>query len=125
LNATRDRILKGEDFGKVAMLVSDDAQTRSKGGDLGVIEVEQLSAEMKLVQQELKVGEISKPFKLPLERDYAYAIVQLVNRIPAHRPTLETDYQRIVSYAKIVKQNKEYVHWLDGIRANVYWKIYR
>ncbi len=125
LAAVRDSILKGADFAATALRVSEDVQTRAKGGSLGLREVAELSDEMKTVQQNLSEGQISTPVKIPMERDYAYAIVQLARRIPPHRATMDNDYQRIASYAKIVKQNKEYVSWLEGIRKNVYWKVFR
>ena len=62
--------------------------------------------------------------KITLERDYAYAIIRLEQRIAPHPPTMEGDYQRVSKFAKIFKQNREYAKWLEEIKKNVYWKVY-
>lgn len=123
LKDIRQRILDGADFEELAKKYSEDEATRKFGGSLGLVEVQELSDDMKKVQQDLREGEISEPVKIDLDRDYAYAIVQLVRRIPPHPATLEEDYQRIANFAKIYKQNREYEQWLDSIKENVYWEV--
>lgn len=123
LNALRQRILAGADFETLAKKYSEDEATRKFGGSLGLVEVQELSDDMKQVQQELREGDISEPVKIELGQDYAYAIVQLLRRIPPHPPTLEDDYQRISNFAKIFKQNREYEQWLNSIKENVYWEV--
>ncbi len=123
LNALRQRILDGADFEEMAKQYSEDEETRKFGGALGLVEVQELSDDMKEIQQELREGDISEPVKIDLDRDYAYAIVQLVRRIPPHPATLEDDYQRIANFAKIFKQNREYEQWLQSIKENVYWEV--
>jgi peptidyl-prolyl cis-trans isomerase SurA len=123
LSSIRRRILAGESFEELAMLYSEDLDTRKFGGSLGVIETSELSDEMKKVQQELSVGDISQPVKLTMARDYAYAIVQLQRRIAQHPATLEGDYTRIANFAKTYKQNRKYSEWLGQIKENVYWKV--
>ena len=123
LNSLRQRILDGADFEEMAKKYSEDEETRKFGGSLGLVEVQELSDDMKQVQQDLREGDISEPVKIDLGLDYAYAIVQLLRRIPPHPPTLEEDYQRIANFAKIFKQNREYEQWLDSIRKNVYWEV--
>lgn len=123
LKALRQRILDGDDFEALALEHSEDVATRKFGGSLGAIEVPELSDELRTVQQNLNVGEISDPVKITLERDYAYAIIRLEQRIAPHPPTLKNDYQRIAKFAKIFKQNREYADWLEEIKNNVYWKV--
>ncbi|MCB2206615.1 peptidylprolyl isomerase [bacterium] len=123
LNMLRKRILDGEDFATLAKKYSEDEETRKFGGSLGKVEVPELSDEMKTVQQDLTVGEISEPVKVTLGRDYAYAIVRLAERIPPHTATLQDDYQRIANFAKIYKQNRKYADWIEEIKKNVYWKV--
>jgi peptidyl-prolyl cis-trans isomerase SurA len=123
LNALRARILGGESFEDLAMRYSEDEETKKFGGSLGAIEVAELSDEMKKIQQELGAGDISLPVKLTMNRDYAYAIVQLQRRIPQHPATLEGDYARIANFAKIFKQNRLYAEWMEKIKENVYWKV--
>jgi len=123
LNALRARILAGESFEDLARRYSEDEATAKFGGSLGAVEVPELSDEMKAVQQDMAEGDISEPVKITMERDYAYAIIRLLRRIPQHRATLEDDYQRIANFAKIFKQNREYQEWIEEIKKNVYWKI--
>ena len=123
LAAVRARILAGEDFATVARAESQDDATRHLGGDLGLLEVQQLSDDMKLVQQKLKEGEVSEPTKVTLDKDYAYAIVQLVARIAPHAPTIAGDYQRIMNFTRIYKQNKQYADWIEELKKTVYWKL--
>jgi peptidyl-prolyl cis-trans isomerase SurA len=121
----RQRILAGEDFAALAREHTEDAATRSVGGDLGLLETEQLAEDLRQVQQLLLPGEISLPVRLTYERDYAYAIVQLVRRVPPHPPTLKDDYQRVAGLARIYKQNTLYTAWIDDIKKNVYWHVIR
>jgi peptidyl-prolyl cis-trans isomerase SurA len=123
LNELRQRILDGEDFEQLAAEFSEDEQTKKFGGSLGAVEVPELTDELKTIQQELKVGEITEPVKITMERDYAYAIFRLEQRIAPHPPTLEEDYQRINKFAKIFKQNRMYAEWLEEIKENVFWKV--
>lgn len=123
LNALRRRILAGEDFATLAMQYTEDDETKKFGGSLGVVEVAELSDEMKKVQQELGDGDISAPVKLTMNRDHAYAIVQLQRRIPQHRASLDGDYARVANFAKIFKQNRRYAEWIDKIKETVYWRV--
>lgn len=123
LKAIRQRILDGASFEDMALRYSEDEETKKFGGSLGVIEVGELSDEMKKVQQELSPGDISAPVKLTMQRDYAYAIVQLQRRIAQHPATLEGDYSRIADFAKIFKQNRLYAEWIEKIKDKVYWKV--
>jgi peptidyl-prolyl cis-trans isomerase SurA len=119
----RRRIVAGEDFAALAREYSQDQATKSLGGDLGLVEVAQLSDDLRLLQQSMNPGDISQPAKLSFEKDYAFAIVQLVKRLPPHAPTLQQDYQRIAGFARLFKQNKLYLDWIEDIKKNVYWKV--
>jgi peptidyl-prolyl cis-trans isomerase SurA len=124
LSELRSRALKGEDFAGLARQYSEDEETKKLGGSMGLVEVPQLSDELKSIQQKLNPGEICEPSKLTFEKDYGYTIVLLVKRIPTHAGNLTDDYVRITNYAKIYKQNNEYMKWIEEIKKNVYWKVY-
>jgi peptidyl-prolyl cis-trans isomerase SurA len=119
----RKRALAGEDFATLAKQYSEDEETKKLGGSMGLVEVPQLSDDMKSIQQKLNVGDISEPSKLTFEKDYGYTIVLLSKRIPTHPAGILDDYVRIANYAKIYKQNNEYMKWIDEIKKNVYWKV--
>jgi peptidyl-prolyl cis-trans isomerase SurA len=123
LKKLKTRIEDGEDFEELAKKYSEDKETAKFGGDLGTLEMQDLSDEVRTHVQDMKEGAISDPFKITIDRDYAYAIVQLVERIAPHEATLERDYQRIALFARAFKQNKLYADWINEIKQNVYWKV--
>lgn len=60
IEAAAERISKGEDFGKVAAEVSEDARTKDKGGDLGYFPKTAKPSEITDAAFALKDGEVSK-----------------------------------------------------------------
>ena len=84
-NAAKTRIdsvytaLKGgADFAQLAMNVSDDKGSASRGGDLGQFGKGMMIPEFETVAYSLKAGEISKPFK----STYGWHIIKMVDRHP-------------------------------------------
>ncbi len=123
LNALRDSARAGADFAVLARRYTEDEATRKTGGSLGLVDVDQLSADVQRAQQDLTPGQVSTPVKVTFEKDYAFAIVQLVRRVPPHRPNLSDDYQKISIMAKNVKQNRLLASWIESIKSNVYWHV--
>ena len=58
----RAKIVKGEDFAKVAKQYSEDA-TAADGGDLGEVEPSKLLPEFEAAVEKLKDGEVSEPIR--------------------------------------------------------------
>lgn len=123
LTSVRDRILKGEKFEDLARQYSEDVDTKSFGGSLGIVEVPRLSDELHQAEQTLKEGEITPPIKLKVGNEFAYTIVQLQKRIQPHAMSIEADYVRIEQIAKVMKQNKLYAQWIDTIKKTIYYEI--
>jgi peptidyl-prolyl cis-trans isomerase SurA len=123
LTQLREEALAGKDFSILAGENSEDDLTKNIGGSLGVVEVEQLAKEVYAAQEGLETEGITEPIKIELEGDYAYAIFQVVRRIPPHQPDLQEDYQRIEAYSRNLKQRELYETWIEEIRGNIYWKI--
>jgi len=73
----RERILKGEDFAKLAEKESDDPVTKRKGGDLGELSLDaarwRLGEDAMSILPKLKVGDVSEP----IEGFNGYHIVKL------------------------------------------------
>jgi peptidyl-prolyl cis-trans isomerase SurA len=76
LNSYRERVLRGERFGALARLYSDDPGSASKGGDLGFVERGSLYPEFEAVAFNLKSGEISQIVKTQA----GYHIIQMIER---------------------------------------------
>lgn len=121
LELIRQRALAGEDFGKLAMEYSDDQETKSFGGALGRIRVEELGSEQKAVVDSLKPGEISEPIQIAYPNGRTgYQIVKLVRTIPAHNVSLTEDYRDLEATAAQWKQMRDFQQWLAKARQSVY-----
>lgn len=107
-------------FEEMARRFSEDEETKLLGGYLGMIELNNLEPELREVANSLNEGEISQPVKMKYGNSYAYHIVFLKRKIPAHRMNLKDDYMKIYQYALFEKQNREYQKWLDGLRKQIY-----
>jgi parvulin-like peptidyl-prolyl isomerase len=62
--AIRDRLVKGEDFAKVAAEVSD-SPTKGTGGVLGEFKLDELDPSMSKLLDKLKAGEMTEPLRTP------------------------------------------------------------
>ena len=82
----RARILKGEDFSKVAgeKGVSDDPSAVENGGDLGYFTALQMVYPFETAAYTTKVGEIS----MPVRTRYGYHIVKVIDKRPAQGEVL-------------------------------------
>ena len=74
----RNRILKGEDFNKVAKEpgISDDPSAKENGGDLGYFTAMQMVYPFESAAYTTKVGEIS----MPVRTRYGYHIIKVVDK---------------------------------------------
>ena len=109
LNSYRERVLRGEKFGALARLYSDDPGSASKGGDLGFVERGTLYPEFEAVAFNLKSGEISQVVKTQA----GYHIIQMIERRGesirvAHiliQPKPSTDEQvKAITYLDSIRQ---------------------
>ena len=109
LMSYRERVLRGERFGALARLYSDDPGSASKGGDLGFVERGTLYPEFEAAAFNLKTGEISQIVKTQA----GYHIIQLIERRGesihvAHiliQPKPSTDEQvRAITYLDSVRK---------------------
>jgi len=82
----RARILKGEDFSKVAAEkgISDDPSAIENGGDLGYFTALQMVYPFETAAYTTKIGEIS----MPVRTRYGYHIVKVIDRRPAQGEVL-------------------------------------
>lgn len=76
LEGIRERIIKGEDFGTLAYLYSEDPGSAKKNGELGFMERGQLVKEFAAEAFSIQPGQVSEVF----ETEFGYHILQLVER---------------------------------------------
>jgi len=125
LSEVRDSVVKGKNtFEYYAKKYSDDKESAKMGGDLGTVETSQLDKSLLDVIYKLKEGDISYPKRLQLEKNtYGYHIVKLFQRIYAHKPSIDQDYDDLKRLTEVYKQQKMYAEWIKTIKAKIYWQI--
>lgn len=130
----RTRIEAGElTFEAAARDFSDDRRTKDGGGmltdpvsDSYRIPLDQLDADMYLKIDGMQAGQISEPLEMlyqDIELVRAYQLVWLRRRIPPHRASLETDYEKFYNAAKQAKQAEFLESWLQRARRQIYVQI--
>lgn len=125
LSTIRDSIVSGEkSFEYFAQKYSDDKQTAAFGGDLGTMDVSQLDKGMLDLVSKMKKGEISYPKRLQVDNlNYGFQIVKVVDKVPAHIPTLDNDFEELKKLAEFSQKQKLYKEWIEEIKKNIYWEI--
>ena len=90
IQALRNRIDSGEDFGALAMNFSEDPDTSASGGDMGVadeIDLQQKSPALFAAISKLKPGQVTDIIPFPSQSDPSkiggYILFQLISRDPA------------------------------------------
>ncbi len=115
LTAVRERILKGEDFGALAKVLSQDPGSAVDGGDLGWTGPDAFVPEFEKVLDSLKDDEISEPFKT----QYGWHIVQVLG----HRRFDNTDElkrRNAMEAIRAGKADEETELWLRRMRDEAY-----
>jgi peptidyl-prolyl cis-trans isomerase SurA len=123
LSALRDSIIQGKSLAEYARKYSEDDDTKSIGGDLGQISVDQLEPDFSSVVKNLKAGEISQPHRVALKNSYGYQIVLLKKRVAGHSANLTDDFRRVEQMALYVKRNKINAEWIEEMKKNIYYDI--
>ena len=129
LESVRDSIETYDiSFEVMARRHSEEQQTAHLGGrviDLRTGErqlyLEMLGPDWRRTIQRLEVGEISEPTRVQLLTGLSsYHIVKLRAQTPAHRLSLDTDYERIEQLALQEKQQTELQRWARSLRDQVH-----
>ncbi|QJD30884.1 SurA N-terminal domain-containing protein [Methylococcus geothermalis] len=79
INQIRDRLLKGEDFAKVAKEASDDRVSAEKGGDLGMVAKGAMEPNFEKAALALAQGAVSEPVKT----SFGYHLIKVTELVPA------------------------------------------
>jgi peptidyl-prolyl cis-trans isomerase SurA len=100
-------------------LVSPNPSSRIKWFTL-----EELNPEMYVKIREMKVGEISDPFKTSDEsNNEVFRIVKLDNVLPAHSANLKDDYQSLYDDALVKERANVFDKWVKNKISITYIKI--
>ncbi|MBA4322332.1 MAG: hypothetical protein C0408_05880 [Odoribacter sp.] len=120
-------------FRKAAMLFSSHKDSRINGGKLVKRDpnaretwhtLEELDRETYVEVREMKIGEISQPFRTNDEYgNVVFRIVKIDNEIPAHVADIKNDYQGLFNAALLDKRSKVYQQWIDKKIGVTYIKI--
>jgi peptidyl-prolyl cis-trans isomerase D len=81
----RNRILKGEDFAKLAQEVSSDALSGKAGGDLGFLNKEAQEESFTKAAEKLNSDEVSEPVKT----SFGYHLIKVTELTPAKQKSFE------------------------------------
>jgi peptidyl-prolyl cis-trans isomerase SurA len=115
LKTIRERVLKGEDFGAIAAVTSQDPGSAPNGGDLGWAGPNSFVPEFERTLSELKENEISQPFKT----QYGWHIIQLLGR-RMHDATDDVRRNRAFAELRQSKAEEETELWLRRLRDEAF-----
>jgi peptidyl-prolyl cis-trans isomerase SurA len=123
LRSLRERVLKGVPFAELASKYSEDEDTKSVGGDLGTLTLDQLQPDFAGQIKDMKAGEISEPQKTTVGSSYGFHIIFMRKRTPPHAINMKDDYKRIEQFTLYMKRNKINAEWLDELKKTIYVDI--
>jgi peptidyl-prolyl cis-trans isomerase SurA len=86
--------------------------------------LEELNPEMYVKIRDMKVGELSNPFKTTDENNNeVFRIVKLDNVLPAHSANLKDDYQTLYDAALVKERAQVFDKWIKNKIGITYIKI--
>ena len=115
LNAIRERILKGEEFGPFASSLSEDPGSSVQGGDLGWNGPGTFVPEFDAAMAKLAENEISEPVRT----QFGWHIIQLLGR-RQFDTTEESMRQRAFNQLRESKADEETELWLRRLRDEAF-----
>ena len=120
--AVYSRLLKGDDFGQLAADYSEDKDTRSTGGDIGLLSLSAFSKEMAKVISETKVGH----FTVPLKSQSGYYHIFLVQDIKHAGEVLPLEEIRDDLSQSVIaeKRQAKYAAFIDSLKKTANIKRY-
>jgi peptidyl-prolyl cis-trans isomerase SurA len=118
-------------FAKAAIIFSSHKDSRINGGKLVIPssretwhKLDELDKETYIFVRDMKVGEISKPFRTTDENgNVVFRIVKVDDQMPAHVVDLKNDYQELYNAALMNKRSKTYQQWINKKIGITYIKI--
>ena len=132
LEVIRDSILvHGQPFALMARRHSEEQVSAMRGGRVidprsggRDLPLAALGVSWRTTISGLEEGDISEPREVELlDGQRAYHILLLEQRMPEHRVSLTTDYERIEEIALQEKRERIFRTWLDQLRGDVYVEL--
>lgn len=108
--AIQKRLDAKEDFSKVAKEVSDDPGSKAAGGDLGFFNRGRMVSEFEKAAFELQPNTVSAP----IQTDYGFHIIQVLEKKPAQESSLETASPQIARQFVAGKKVNDRIEQLKG-----------
>jgi len=90
------KLRSGDNFAELARHFSINPATRQRGGDMGVVPLNDLHPKLREIVKRMKVGDFSKPIEINGE----WVIVKLEARFPAERKTFEQVREQVIAQLK-------------------------
>ena len=119
IDSLYQQLQQGADFPELAKQYSDDDATRATGGEMEVTGVDQLRPEFIEPLGAMEPGRIAPPIPSHL----GYHIIKLIERVPGHALTLDTDYDTIRNMARQEKTGRMVDAWVAELKKKVYIDI--
>ena len=120
-------------FNQAAMRYSSDRTTRANGGKMvssnpsdrvDWLTLDELSKEVNLVVRNMKLGEISEPFRTTdAKGNNIYCIIRLDDEIAAHSVNMKDDYNYLAEAALRDKQGRKYEEWIKDKIKRTYIRV--
>ena len=124
LQTLKDSVLRQQaSFAELADRHSEDEETKSIGGSIGLVPLDQLDPNILTTVRELNEKEISDPVRTPHGDMFGYHIFLLEKRVPEHAMNLSDDWKTIKQFASANKRNAEYTRWLEELHQSIYWEV--
>ncbi|MFA5418316.1 MAG: peptidylprolyl isomerase [Bacteroidales bacterium] len=114
-----------------AVEVFSDADNKNNGGILvneytmgTTFEAEQLDPQVSFTIDKMKVGELSNPVPMKIDRQKdAYRLLMLKSKTQPHIANMQDDYARIQQWALQDKQMKAINKWIDNKAEHTYVRV--
>ena len=105
-------LIEGTDFAALAAKYSTDAGSKAAGGDLGWFERGQMVPEFEDAAFSLPPGETSEP----VQTQYGYHIIRVVERKDAHTPTLAEIRDQVLADVQTENRTAQGQAWYAEVR---------
>jgi peptidyl-prolyl cis-trans isomerase SurA len=119
INNIKNDIINFDDFYKAAAEFSDDKTSNSRGGFLGMIDLEYYQVpELKKEISTIKTKTVSSP----IETDFGYHLIWVDEIQEGGPPTLETNWLELEEMALNKKKSDWYQIWINKVKSQFYIK---